>query len=223
MSKYNEALEGLIRKDYEFKFSQYINDGFKIFSKNIGGFVIYHALALAIISIISFIFYGFGSLLQPAFVAGIFLVANETLQEKNTSFNKFFEGFNFFVPLIFITIVSGIFVLIGVILLLVPGIYLAISYQFANMLVIFLGYDFWEAMEFSRKIITKKWWHFFGFTIVLGLINILGAITIVGILFTAPATMCMLFCAFEDIVGGAVRELENNNSDNSNTTYTYNI
>ena len=62
--------------------------------------------------------------------------------------------------------------------------------------------EFWDGMEFSRKLITKKWWNIFGFTLLLALINILGALVLlVGLLFTIPLTYCAIYAAFDDIVG----------------------
>ncbi|HQB22525.1 MAG TPA: hypothetical protein PLW23_09095, partial [Bacteroidales bacterium] len=66
--------------------------------------------------------------------------------------------------------------------------------------------------ELSRKIITKNWWSFFGFLIILFLINCAGILACgVGVLFTLPITTCMMFVAFEDIVGGAMRNQQPTN------------
>jgi hypothetical protein len=67
-------------------------------------------------------------------------------------------------------------------------------------------------MELSRKIITKNWWSFFGFLLILFLINFAGILACgVGVLFTLPITSCMLFVAFEDIVGSAMRNQQQTN------------
>jgi NhaP-type Na+/H+ or K+/H+ antiporter len=62
--------------------------------------------------------------------------------------------------------------------------------------------EFWDSMEISRKLVTKKWWNIFGFLLLLLLINFAGALVFfVGLLFTIPITYCALYAAFEDIVG----------------------
>ena len=91
---------------------------------------------------------------------------------------------------------------IGFALLILPGIYLAVAYLFAQPLVIDKGADFWQAMETSRKLITKKWFSFFGLLLVLFLLNLAGAILLgVGLLVTIPLSSCILAAAYEDIVG----------------------
>jgi hypothetical protein len=56
----------------------------------------------------------------------------------------------------------------------------------------------------SRKVISKHWWKFFGFIIVLSLMNMAGMLVfVVGFLVTAPVALAALMCAYEDIFGAA--------------------
>jgi len=94
--------------------------------------------------------------------------------------------------------------LVGIasLLLLLPGIYLGVAYSFTTALIVDRKFDFWEAMETSRKVISKRWFPFFGFVLVLVLINIVGALLFfVGLLFTIPLTMCAIAAAYQDILG----------------------
>jgi len=87
-------------------------------------------------------------------------------------------------------------------LTLIPIIYLGISWSWATFFVAFKGLDFWPAMEASRKVITREWFSFFGFGIVLGLIAIAGALCFgFGLLVTIPLVSIASFMAFEQIVG----------------------
>lgn len=57
-------------------------------------------------------------------------------------------------------------------------------------------------METSRKLITKKWFSFFGLLLLLFLLNLGGAILLgVGLLVTIPLSVCIIAAAYEDIVG----------------------
>jgi uncharacterized membrane protein len=57
-------------------------------------------------------------------------------------------------------------------------------------------------MEASRKLITKNWFSFFGFGLVLFLINLGGALLLgVGLLVTIPISACAVAAAYADIVG----------------------
>ncbi|MDR2011251.1 MAG: hypothetical protein LBQ22_12300 [Bacteroidales bacterium] len=223
MDNNNKALQDLINNGYEFNISKYIRDGYDLFMKNMGSFIGYFFIIVAIMGISSSIVFLSvpASLVSPVFVAGIFIVANEVMRGRRPDFSMFFKGFNFFIPLLLVSLVSSILITLGLILLIIPGIYLSVGYLFSNLFVVFLGYDFWDAMEASRKIITKKWWSVFGFVLLIGLINILGLLIFgIGIFFTAPATYCMIFCAFEDVVGKAIRE---DSATNVNDNYTSTI
>jgi len=214
--EYNQAFNDLINNGYEVKTEQYLNEGLELFKKYSNGFFGFYLIIFGVAAIASappLMYVGSVlSLLQAPLIAGFFLVANDVIRDNTPKFADFFNGFNFFLPLVLLNIVSSIFIAVGLILLIVPGMYLAVSYSFANMFIIFFNYDFWTAMELSRKIITKNWWSFFGFLLILFLINFAGILACgVGVLFTLPITSCMLFVAFEDIVGSAMRNQQQTN------------
>jgi hypothetical protein len=99
-------------------------------------------------------------------------------------------------------------------LLLLPAVYLGVAYSWAYKFVVFYDMSFWDAMEASRKVITKKWFMIFIFMIIIGIIAGLGILLLcVGILFTFPAYLCMNFSAFADVTrldeeGDAMEEIE---------------
>ena len=87
-------------------------------------------------------------------------------------------------------------------LLLLPGIYLAVGYMLTTFLVIDHRMEFWQALETSRKIVTKNWFAFFGFSFVLFFINLLGALVFgAGLLVTIPVTACATAIAYREIIG----------------------
>ena len=84
--------------------------------------------------------------------------------------------------------------------LLLPTLYFAVAYSFSDMFIIFKGMNFWDAMEASRQLVTKKWFIFFGFAIVMMLIMLGGFFAFcIGDLFAFPAIMCINYVAFADI------------------------
>lgn len=84
--------------------------------------------------------------------------------------------------------------------LIVPMVYFVIAWRWAPMFIVFYQMGFWDAMEASRRITTKKWWLLFAFAIVIGILGSIGYIALlVGFLFTYPAAMCMDYAAFRDV------------------------
>jgi hypothetical protein len=196
-----EKAEHLIQQGYETDAGTYIRRGWEIFQENIGMFIGYTLITIAISVAAAFI--PFGSLLVSGpLTAGFYIVANKISKGEPYEFGTFFKGFDFFVPLLLWTLIGGIFIALGLVALIVPGIYLAVAYTFVPLFIVFGKIEFWDGMEFSRKLVIKKWWNIFGFVLLLMLINMAGALAfLVGLLFTIPLTYCAIYVAFEDIVG----------------------
>ncbi|TLU88429.1 MAG: hypothetical protein FDX30_02575 [Chlorobium sp.] len=137
-----------------------------------------------------------------SFYAGYAIAAFRILTGQPFEFADFFKGFNYFLPLFLAGLAMGFLVLTGLALLVIPGIYLAVCYMFTTFLIIDYRMEFWQAMETSRKIITKHWFAFFGFTFVLFLVNLLGVLALgIGILVSIPVTACASAIAYKEIMG----------------------
>lgn len=138
--------------------------------------------------------------ISPPLVAGFYLVANRMSQGEYLDFQNFFDGFKYILPLIIVNLITGILIVCGIILFIIPGIYLGVGYLFSLLFVLFGGYDFWTAMEFSRQLVHKNWWKFFGFVLLLLLINIGGFLCLfVGLLVTIPLTYISVYVLFEEL------------------------
>ena len=77
-----------------------------------------------------------------------------------------------------------------------------IFFSFAQYIVVFGKKNFWDAMVLSVKIVSKKYFYFLMFSILLALINVAGALVIlIGLLYTVPLSICAMYAAYEHIVG----------------------
>lgn len=195
----------LIEGNYEVNASDYVQKGWEMFKGNIGEFIGFTLVVFAASLVISKLG-AFGSLLFSALAAplyaGFSIAAFRILSGKSLQFSDFFKGFNYFLPLFLAGLASGIIVSVGLALLLLPGIYLAVGYMLTTLLVIDHRMEFWQAMETSRKIVTKNWFAFFIFALLLFLVNVLGIIALgVGLLVTIPITSCAAAIAYKEIVG----------------------
>lgn len=138
--------------------------------------------------------------IAPPLVAGFYLVGNRMTQKEYFDFQNYFDGFKYILPLIIVNLISSILIVCGLILLIVPGIYLGVGYMFSLLFVLFGGFDFWQAMEFSRRVVHTNWWKFFGFVLVLILLNIGGFLfLIVGLLVSIPVTYLSVYVLFEEL------------------------
>jgi hypothetical protein len=169
----------------------------------------------------------FSLLLSPAFTVGYYLFAHRLDKGERPEFGQFFKGFDYFAPLALVAVVSmgamlvcmapligvwwrllmgdltamddfqfSIWMIIGII----PLMYLSVSWMWANMFIVFYDMPFWDAMEMSRKVISKNWLMVFAFIIVLSIIGSLGVIGFcVGLLFTFPLIYTSMYAAFADV------------------------
>ncbi len=196
-----ERADELIARGYETDVGKYISEGFRIFEKDMGNFIGYTVLYFLISFASGFIPFAPLLLLGPL-TAGFFIVARKIRKGEAHDFGTFWKGFDYFVPLLLYTLISSILGFVAFLALIIPGIYLAVAWSFAIPFIIFANMEFWDGMEYSRRLITKKWWNIFGLLIVIFFINLVGALAFfIGLLFTVPITYCALYAAFEDIVG----------------------
>ena len=92
---------------------------------------------------------------------------------------------------------------LGLMLCILPGIYLAVGYVFALPLVIDKKMEFWTAMEVSRRVVHKHWWSMLALVIVLALVAFAGVLLCgVGALITIPVSSAAFMYIYEDLFGG---------------------
>ena len=138
----------------------------------------------------------------PALIMGNFIVCAKLLQNHTPKFSDFFLGFRFFIPLLLTAMVGGALTGIGLLLLIIPGIYLMVSYLFASCLVVDRRLDFWPALELSRRTVQPQWFSLFAFLLLLILLNLVGAaLLLIGLLVSVPLTGCAVTVAYADLFG----------------------
>ncbi|MGH6793024.1 MAG: hypothetical protein ACRECF_09850 [Methyloceanibacter sp.] len=87
------------------------------------------------------------------------------------------------------TILVGLTILLGLLLLIVPGIIFGLMFMFTSFIVIDRELGPIDAMKESKRITSGHKWPLLWFLLVLALINLAGAIAlVVGLLVTVPVT-----------------------------------
>jgi len=171
--------------------------GFNLIRKSPGIFIIYSLVGLVALSNpLS------GLLLGGPVITGYYIVANLVKKGKSVELADFFMSFDKFVPLLILHLLMILVITLGMILLIIPGVYFAVSYIFAHFFVWFYDVDPSEAVRLSRKMVSGNFGQVFLLCLVLGGINLLGALAFgIGLLLTLPFTYCVLYAAFDDIIG----------------------
>jgi len=195
----------LARAPESLPLSDYFKTGWGLFKLYPGGFVGFCLVNLVIQLALSRIPSGgvvASAVVSTPLLMGNFIVSAKLLQGQTPDFRDFFAGFQFFLPLLLLSLVAGLFIGIGTILLLVPGVYLAVAYLFASNLVVDRRLDFWPAMELSRRTINPRWFGYFAFMLLVALLNLAGGIALgLGLLVTIPLSFCTVTAAYADLFG----------------------
>ncbi len=127
------------------------------------------------------------SWLSMLMTGGLMLIGVRRALEQRVSWKMVFAGFSKAASMTMAIILQSVLVVIGFILLVLPGIYLSVGYALTLPLILDKGMGPWEALEASRKAIHKKWWSVFGLYLVMLLIFILAAIPLgLGLIWVVP-------------------------------------
>lgn len=221
------SLESAMAGDYEFGVMDTISEAWQNLSGLkryiIGaGILMYILLAFVLGILIAIVMPSMGSdpedpmpmlfaqlVLQPVmfivimpFVGGIIVMCLKHLQGRDVTFGDLFSVFNKTLPLFLAAILINILVSLGFLLLILPGIYLGVSYLLVVPLIIDRDLGVWEAMEASRKAITKRWFSVFGMYLLLGLIVIISMIPLgIGLIWSIPLMALSFMLMYQKMFG----------------------
>jgi len=132
-------------------------------------------------------------ILVPLLV-GLMMMGIHLSRGEEISFKSVFDYYHMTGILSLGAILVYIMTFIGLILLILPGIYLSIAYMFTLPLIADKGMGVWEAMEYSRKTVTKHWFKVFGLMILLTIIAVVGTIPLgIGLVWAIPLMFVTIY------------------------------
>jgi len=132
-------------------------------------------------------------------VGGWYYYFLRRIRGEKATLGDLFSGFtSVYGNLVAVGFLVSTFFMVGIILLVLPGIYLAVAYSFAYILATDKRLSFWDAMETSRRTITRQWWRVLGL-ILLGIPFVLLGLAAfgVGILVAVPLIIGAQAYAYE--------------------------
>ncbi len=192
-------------KDMSFDafFSQGIEQTKPKYWSLLGNFCLFGlAMVVAAITVI-------GILVIPALIAGWihFLLASARGQEASfgASFSAGFADGMWWKSL-FLVVVLTVGIMIGFMLLLIPGIYLSVVWYYAMYLLVDKKMDVFETLQTSRNLVHEQgFWKIFGVLLVINIVNsFLSAIPVIGLvaLFLIPFIMMIFVTMYENAISG---------------------
>jgi hypothetical protein len=196
-------VQELLARDYDLDIGGCISRGFNLVFANFwlsvgAGFVVWLLVTIAGATSIGAL------LLTYVLLGGFDWMFLKLARGEKPQFSDAFAGFSLaFAPLLLFSLVAQVLTLLGVILCVLPGIYLAVSWLlFTPLLIIDKKMDFWPAMELSRKIVSRHWWQVFGLCLLLLLIHLGGVLLCcLGWFVAFPIIRAAKVYAYEEIFG----------------------
>jgi len=150
------------------------------------------------------------SLLSPIFMAstvvaahllaGLYTLVIRVKSDEDCDVTHFFAGFSQFVPLLVLSLLTTVMISVGLLLFVLPGIYLSLAYAFSVLLVIREGLGPWQAMEESRRIVTAHFMDYLVFAVLALIVNVVAAIPFgLGLFVSIPVTLAAQYALFVEL------------------------
>lgn len=142
------------------------------------------------------------ALVGAPITAGLYMIGIRRAVGAPIGAGMVFGQFGKVIALFVLQIVSTILIMLGFLLLFVPGIYLAVGYMLALPLVAEKGLGPWRALETSRKAVGKHWFKAAGLLFAIGGINLLGFLALgIGLLWTGPMSVIAYGIYYRTVFG----------------------
>lgn len=180
----------------------WISEGWRLVTSDLMTYVLMGLVFLILSSAVPVI-------LQGPMIVGLHIFTMKKLLGRRADIGDMFKGFNFFVPALVASVLISVFVGVGMLFCIIPGLVLAAMYKFTYLFIVDKRMDFWQAMQASHSIVKRDYVGFTLFLIVLGLIDLLGLLCfIVGLFVALPVTFAAITVAYHELVGFDPRTVE---------------
>jgi hypothetical protein len=110
--------------------------------------------------------------------------------------------FGFALAIFFAILLTSILTFIGLLLLVIPGIYLSVAYSMTLPLIVEKRLGIWAAMEASRRAVTRHWFKVFFTYLLMSLIMMVSALPLfIGLIWTLPMMLAVYGVMYRTMFG----------------------
>jgi uncharacterized membrane protein len=192
------------------KLGEWIEAGFNLYKNNFTTLVLAALIALVLSTV------SIGILTGPM-IAGLIIIALQLLRktEPKPEAGAVFKGFSYFLNSFLFTLIWGIAILIGSLLLgwfPIIGQLLSLFFVYAAQAFLMFGLylivdrqmDFWPASQLSIQTVKTNFWPFLGLAAIASIIGSIGALAFgIGVVLTIPIQICILAVAYQEVFDDA--------------------
>jgi hypothetical protein len=140
-----------------------------------------------------------GLVTYPLYAGFMMLGIKRSVGAETNAF-MIFDYYSKIIPIFLLYVLMMLLIMVGFVLLIIPGIYLAVAYSLAIPLLVEKNLGIWEALETSRKAITKCWFRMFGLYIVILVIVLLAMLPLgIGLIWALPLTNLVMGVVYRNL------------------------
>jgi hypothetical protein len=136
------------------------------------------------------------------FLTGVIMQGVHRAADLPVTVGQTFGYLDVSIPIIVAAILSMLIATIGFMLFIIPGIYLSQAYLLVVPLIADKKLAPWQAMEASRKAITRRWFKVFFLLLAMFLIIFVSMLPLfIGLIWTYPMSVVLIGILYREIFG----------------------
>lgn len=113
-----------------------------------------------------------------------------------------FDYYSKMLKIFLLYLVMTLLIMVGLVLLIIPGIYLMVAYSLALPLMLEKNLGIWEALETSRKTISRQWFAVFGLYLVMLVLFLLAMLPLgIGLIWMLPFAFIVMGVLYRSLFG----------------------
>lgn len=134
---------------------------------------------------------------------GMIRIVLNLLDGKEASYRNFWSDRDKFLPFLGASVLFGIMLALGFVLLIVPGVIVLVTFGLYSYLIVDKKAGVIEALKMSASLTKGNRWNLFLFLLAGFFINVGGALLLgVGLLWTIPTTTIAFAAIYRKLTGG---------------------
>ena len=196
------------------KIGKWLEEGFTLYKNNFKTLVLAAIIGLVLSTV------SIGILAGPM-IAGLIIITLQLIRKEDPKpeAGAIFRGFSYFLNSFLFTVVWGIVIVVGSLMLgwfPVIGQLLSLFFVYAAQAFLMFGLflivdkqmNFWPASRESIHVVKTNFWPFFGLAAIASIIGSIGALAFgIGVVLTIPIQICILAVAYHEIFDEAKPDL----------------
>jgi len=205
-SKSMTIRERLLEREYAVNIRAWYIEAWRLYRLHWMYFVGW-AFVAAIPTALSLVFPPIAILFIPL-LAGLIVAVNNltrtTAMREKPYLIDFLQGFRMILPVMAVYLLQLAAIAVGLVVLILPGIYLLVALSFALHLSLeFRQADIgiFDSLLISERVVRKRWWRMAGFYFLTLLLTAVGIASVLGMLVLLPLGQIAMAVAFKDVFG----------------------